>query len=142
MVSAQALAGLRALKELQDARSITDAEQIALLKAHLLANKDVPSEFFGNVKELAELRSVEFISANEHATSLAAMVAEVLEKPEVPLPRGGSAAPDTSRAAQQPGATSSQSKAGGQGGGDEDEAGVRRSARAPVPNVRHLPLQS
>ena len=32
--------------------------------------------------------------------------------------------------------------AGGQGGGDEDEAGVRRSARAPVPNVRHLPLQS
>ena len=32
--------------------------------------------------------------------------------------------------------------AGGQGGGDENDAGARRSARAPVPNVRHVPLQS
>lgn len=31
--------------------------------------------------------------------------------------------------------------AGGQGSGDEDEAGLRGSARAPVPKVRHVPLQ-
>ena len=63
MVSSQALAGLRALKELQDAGSITDTEQITLLKAHLLTNKDVPSEVFDNVKDLADLRPAEFISA-------------------------------------------------------------------------------
>ena len=32
--------------------------------------------------------------------------------------------------------------AGGQGGGDENNTGARRSARAPVPNVLHVPLQS
>ena len=31
---------------------------------------------------------------------------------------------------------------GGQGGGDENDAGARRSARTPVPNVRHVLLQS
>ena len=34
--------------------------------------------------------------------------------------------------------------AGGQeqGGGDEGDAGPRRLTRAPIPNVRHVPLQS
>lgn len=78
VLSEVSVGALRRLKSHVDKGYLSNAAEIALLKDHLLANREVPQSFWSNTEALGQLKSEDFITEEQHTPQISALVQDAI----------------------------------------------------------------
>ena len=90
MVLSEASVGaLRRLKSHVDKGYLSNGAEIALMKDHLLANREVPQTFWSNTEALGQLKSEDFITEEQHAPQISALVQDAISSSSSSSSSGG-----------------------------------------------------
>lgn len=83
VLSEVSVAALRKLKNHVDKGYLSNAADIALMKDHLLANREVPQSFWSSTEALGQLRSEDFITEEQHAPQISALVQDAVSSSSI-----------------------------------------------------------
>ncbi|CAN0396517.1 unnamed protein product, partial [Laminaria digitata] len=78
VLSERSVGDLRQLKGHVDKGYLSNSAEIALMKDHLLANREVPPAFWSSTEALGQLKAEDFITEEQHAPQISALVQDAV----------------------------------------------------------------
>ncbi|CAM9636450.1 unnamed protein product, partial [Laminaria digitata] len=78
VLSEGSVGDLRKLKGHVDKGYLSNSAEIALMKDHLLANRELPPAFWSSTEALGQLKAEDFITEEQHAPQISALVQDAV----------------------------------------------------------------